>query len=189
MEIRSFLAFELGEEIIKTLSRSSRDLKKYLPDVRWIKAGNIHLTVVFLGNIHLNDIAALGKEVKKVCRRHGPFKMFLNGLGMFGSQRSPRVIWVGLDGDIRQMGYFRNALNKHLKPYGVKRENRPFKPHLTLGRFKKGAWSSGSLNQVLEEFKNLESPEIILSELALFRSDLTPEGAVYTRLEAWPMAG
>jgi 2'-5' RNA ligase len=189
MEIRSFLAFELGEEIIKIISRSSRDLKKHLPDARWIKAGNIHLTVVFLGNVHSNDIAALGKEVKKVCRRHGPFKIFLNGLGMFGSQRSPRVIWIGLDGDIRQMGYFRNALNQHLKPYGVKREKRPFKPHLTLGRFKKGAGSSGSLNQILEEHKTIKSPELMLKELVLFKSDPTPAGAVYTRLDAWPMAG
>ena len=85
------------------------------------------------------------------------------------------------------MGLLRDALQDALAPFGIQRETRPFRPHLTLGRFRKQGRMSRSLEEVLARHRDVSSPECTLFELVLFRSDLRPTGAVYTSLERFPL--
>ncbi len=187
MEIRSFLAFELPEEIKKIVSRVSGEMKKSPLDMRWVKVDNIHLTVIFIGGISTDLLDDLGKKVSKVCQKHGPFNIRLRGAGVFSNRRNPRVLWLGLDGNIDKMGWFRNSLQKRLEPFGIKKEKRRFNPHLTLGRFRKGSKSGIHLDDLLLNYEDLNSRVCTLGELILFKSDLKPGGAVYTRLNSWTL--
>jgi len=189
MEIRSFLAFELPGPIKNKMSEVSRDIKHFPLDARWVKVDNIHLTVVFLGQIEESNIPQMRESVASVCREYGPFHVSLKNVGIFGSRRNPRVLWMGLDGHIERMSRFRNTLQKVLAPFGVTQERRTFKPHLTLGRFRKGSRSGAQLDEILAKYEGLSSPICQLSELFLFKSDLKPHGAVYTPLHTWPMTG
>ncbi len=185
MEIRSFLAFELPQDVKRIIREVSRAGKELPLDLRWVKPDNIHLTVVFMGNVSEDKVQPIGETVKEVCARFEPFDARPETLGFFGSRRHPRVLWIGLYGDIKPMGHFRNALQKKLKPFGIKTEKRPFRPHLTLGRFKKGARPWPHLDQMISEYSNLKGQSCSLGELVLFKSDLKPGGAVYTKLSAW----
>jgi len=187
MKIRSFLAFELPEEFKRLISRTSGEMKKSSLDIRWVKVGNIHLTVIFIGDMATEHLDPMGKSISEVCQEHDPLNIAINGAGVFSSRRNPRVLWIGLDGEIDRMAAFRDALQKKLKPYGIKKEKRPFNPHLTLGRFRKGAKSGVHLDNLLLAYKDLTGPACTLRELALFKSDLKPGGAVYTKLNAWPL--
>ena len=189
MEIRSFLAFELPEEIKNIVSRVSDEARKSPLDLRLVRPGNIHLTVVFMENILSEHLSGIGEAAARVCHRYGPFDISLKGTGAFGSRRNPRVLWIGLEGGIKRMAYFRDSLQKHLKPFGIKEERRPFKPHLTLGRFRRGSGVSAHLNEFLLKYQDLTSPVCPLDELVLFKSDLKPGGAVYTMLNVWPLDG
>jgi len=189
MEIRSFLAFEMPVKIREIVSRTLKEMKRLPLDVRWVRAEHIHITVVFMGNIFEDDIMPISNAVSKTCKRYGPFKVSLTGYGIFGSLRNPRVLWIGLDGDLARMSYFRNSLQKGLKPFGTKQEKRRFKPHLTLGRFRKGTGSVVDMDDLLSEYQNISSPTCAVEELILFRSELSPGGAVYSRLKTWPLAG
>jgi len=191
MVIRSFLAFEIPEEIKKTVSFIYEGLKaSSLEGVRWVKQENIHLTVVFMGNINEKDIDAIGRAVEKTCNKYAPFRIKAKGAGVFSSLRNARVLWIGVEGDIERMTYFRESLQKKLKAFGIKREdNKRFSPHLTVGRFKKGFNQPDKLREVIERFKDVLSPEAVLNELALFKSELRPDGAVYTKLNSWPLRG
>jgi len=189
MAIRSFLAFDLPPEIRRTIARVSGDLRKSSLDVRWVKVENIHLTVVFMGNIKTEDITAIGDGVQEVCLNSGPFDISLKGLGSFPNPRNPRVLWIGLDGDLERMSHFRDALQKQLKPFGIKEEKRKFKPHLTLGRFWKHKRGDSQLDELILRYHDLEDPVFSLNELSMFRSDLKPGGAEYTKLELWPLSG
>jgi 2'-5' RNA ligase len=184
MEIRSFLAFRLPGEIQAIVSRVSEDAKRSSMDARWV-----HLTVVFLGSILLENVEPIGEVVTRVCQRHGPFHILLRGVGQFGGRRDPRVLWIGLEGDIERMGHFRDGLLKRLKPFGIKQETRKFRPHLTLGRFGKGPRSGSCLDDFLSRYRDLTSPLCTLGELTLFKSELKPGGAVYSVLKAWPLDG
>jgi 2'-5' RNA ligase len=87
------------------------------------------------------------------------------------------------------MTCFRDALQKHLKPFGIKREKRPFRPHLTIGRFRKGARPGTPLDELLSKYQELTSPVCALKGLTFFRSDLKPGGALYSELKTWPLVG
>ena len=189
MEIRSFLAFELPEEIKGIVSRVSGEMKKSPLDVRWVNVDNIHLTVIFIGNMSEDRLAGVDRVVKDVCHNYGPFDISLSSAGLFSSRRNPRVLWIGLAGDIERMSLFRNSMQESLKPFGIKVEKRRFNPHLTLGRFRKGAKSGVHLDEILLRYRTLDSPVRSIGELVLFKSDLKPDGAVYTKLNAWPLAG
>ena len=189
MEIRSFLAFELPREIKRIVSHVSQEMKSFPLDVRWTKVENIHLTIVFMGNIETDQLGPMGEAIKGACRSYAPFNTSLNGAGVFGSRRNPRVLWVGLKGDIERMSLFRDLLQEQLGPFGIKEERRPFKPHLTLGRFRRGGARGAHVDDLLSPYHDLSSPFCAIKELALFKSDLRPGGPIYTRLNTWPLCG
>ena len=88
------------------------------------------------------------------------------------------------------MSRFRDALQRGLEPFGVRSEKRPFRPHLTLGRIRKGRGGGRrEVNALLRTYQDLTSADWPLAELVLFKSDLRPSGAVYTKLKAWPLSG
>ena len=189
MEIRSFLAFELPESVKKIVTRISGEIRKSALDVRWVRPEFIHLTVVFMGPVYSEQIAPMAERLKAVCSNHRPFRISLKPMGCFPNSRNPRVIWLGLDGDLERMSCFRDELQQALSPFGIKEEDRAFRPHLTLGRFKKPGKGRMELDQLLAAYRDLSSPACTLDELVLFRSDLKPGGAVYTKMLSWPLSG
>ena len=189
MEIRSFLAFELPEEIKGIISGVSGDLKKSALNIRWVKVSNIHLTIIFMGNMSPLVLEQMVRPISDACLGYGPFDIALKGMGVFSSRRNPRVLWVGLDGHMERLANFRDTLQSCLSPFGIKKEKRPFNPHLTLGRFRKGPKPGARLDDLLTEYENLTGPVCPLRELVLFKSDLKPGGAIYTKLKIWPLTG
>jgi len=189
MDIRSFLAFELPPAIQEVLAEISGEGRSAPLNIRWVRVPNIHLTVVFMGNVQENHIGRIGEIVGSLCRRHAPFQIQLRGIGMFGNRRIPRVVWAGLTGDTDLMGSLRDDLQRDLAPLGIQEERRPFKPHLTLGRFRKGAAYDSRLDQFLSRHRDFDGPECTLGELVFFRSDLRPGGSEYTRIAAWALEG
>jgi 2'-5' RNA ligase len=189
MEIRSFLAFELPEDIKTIVTRVSGEIRKSSLDVRWVRPESIHLTLVFMGGVRSEQIPSMGESLGAVCANHGSFSISLKPMGCFPNSRNPRVIWLGLDGDLERMSRFRGDLQAALSPFGIKEEERAFRPHLTLGRFKQPAKRPTELEQMLAKHRDLSSPACTLDELVLFRSDLKPGGAVYTKLLSWRLSG
>jgi 2'-5' RNA ligase len=189
MGIRSFLAFELPQDIKQIVTRVSGETRKSSLDVRWVRPEFIHLTVVFMGDIESEQIPPMGESLSAVCSHHSPFRISLKPMGCFPNSRNPRVIWLGIDGDLDRMSRFRDDLQRALSSFGIKEEDRAFRPHLTLGRFKKPGKRQMELEQLLATYRDLSSPACTLSELVLFRSDLKPGGAMYTKILSWPLSG
>jgi 2'-5' RNA ligase len=189
MGIRSFLAFELPDDMKKVVLLVSGQMQEARLEVRVLRAQSIHLTLVFLGDVRREELDAIRQEVSRTCSDFGPFHVSIKAAGVFPNPRRPNVMWAGIEGDLERMALFRDALEACLLPFGVKQEKRAFRPHLTLGRFRKGARGDAGLVRFLTEHETLVSPVCRLDELILFKSDLKPSGAVYTRLQAWPLMG
>jgi 2'-5' RNA ligase len=187
MAIRSFLAFELPPGIKDMVTRVSEEVMRSSLNVRWVNVDNIHLTVVFMGNIRSEDIPEMGEAIAEVCSGFGPFDISLKGLGVFPNARRPRVLWLGLNGDIEKMASLRDRLQEMLRPFGIKEEKRTFKPHLTLGRFRTPGKMAPGLEDIIARYKGLESPICRMGELILFMSELKPGGAEYTKIKSWPL--
>jgi RNA 2',3'-cyclic 3'-phosphodiesterase len=187
--IRSFLAFELPSQIRQVLLRVHDELKRLPLDVRWVRPEGIHLTVVFMGDVREEDMAPIIEGVGEASLPYGPFSMALQGMGCFPNSRNPRVLWLGVESDLERMSQFRDDLQQKLLPFGIPSEARAFRPHLTLGRFKKPGKKEAALEELLLKHRGLTSPVCSLNELVLFKSDLKPGGAVYTKTASWGLRG
>ncbi len=187
MGIRSFLAFELPREIREQIGAVSRELGKLTLPVRWAKVERIHLTVIFLGSVDEEKIDEIKEKVSPVVKRFSTFKTRLNGVGAFPNWRRPRVIWIGLNGEIERLSNLRDELQQELEGLGFRPEKRPFRPHLTIGRFKGVVDRDEELKWILDRYHDFTSGLGDLNELVLFKSDLKPDGPVYTRMASWPL--
>ena len=187
MGIRSFLAFELPVEIREQIRVISKELKKTALPVRWVKADNIHLTILFLGSVDEDTIGDIEEKVNVVVKGFSAFKTKLSAVGAFPHWKRPRVIWIGLNGDIGRLSNLKNELQEELKVLGFIPEKRPFRAHLTLGRFKGPIDRDEDMKWILDRYRDINSDMYQVNELILYKSDLKPDGPVYTKMATWPL--
>ena len=186
--IRAFLAIDLPEEIRDRIRGIQDRLKTNLKGVRWIRPEGIHLTLKFLGNISKNDILNISGMIEKQTKYVGPLMLKVGTVGTFPNLKRPRVLWLGIGGETEQLITLQKKIDAALEDCGFKRETRTFRPHLTLGRIKSPKGTSG-LSQAIEDGKNFAAGSFHAACLALFKSDLTPKGAIYTKLAHSPFGG
>ena len=185
--LRVFIAFELPSPIVQNLETLTRELKQDGLKLRWVKPNNIHLTLKFLGEVPQQDIAAIEAAMSRVSGVAAPsaLRFALQGMGVFPNMRRPRVLWVGIGGDLEALDRLFKAVDAHLADAGFAAEQRAFKPHLTLARIPDREKSWGSPHQLLQAIENrgkFVSDPFECRQLTLFKSDLRPTGAQYTVL-------
>ncbi|MCX5837113.1 MAG: RNA 2',3'-cyclic phosphodiesterase [Deltaproteobacteria bacterium] len=187
--IRAFLALDPPEEILREIARVQNRLQKLIHgDVRWVRPESIHLTLKFFGDISENAVANISAAAGKAAAAVGPFDLAIGGAGVFPDMNRPRIIWLGMNGDVVRLLTFQQELERALQEIGFPREERPFRPHLTLGRIKSPKGLIG-LEEALGKGETHTAGRFVASGLSLFKSDLTPRGAIYTRLAGYPFAG
>ena len=184
-EIRSFVAIELPEEVKNRLVRLRGGLeRKEHAFVKWVEPGGIHLTLKFLGNISPELVTEITGAIKESSEGISPFRLELSGLGAFPNLRQPRVVWAGIYGDVDKLLRLQHNVDSALSSLGFAKEARPFTPHLTLARIKQGAPFTQLKNfGELVMSSNFEMGySFKVKTVDLMRSQLTPKGAIYTRI-------
>lgn len=180
--MRAFIAVEIPIEIRDGLTEICRQLKKSGADARWVKPKHTHLTLRFLGNeVPAQIVEAIGGSLHDRLTQIEQFGITIGGLGAFPNAAKPRVVWIGIephDGPLREL---HDAVEEAVEKAGWSREDRPFTPHLTLGRIKSQS-QIGKLRQVLEKGTNVAIGHMIVKSVALVRSELKPSGPVYETL-------
>ena len=163
--MRAFLAIPLPPPLCEELAAVGRGID----GLRAQRAGTIHLTIRFLGEI--DDADAVAAAAAGVASRHAPFDLRLKGLGAFPDARRPRVVWVGLAEGAEPAGALARDVERAVVGLGLPREDRPFSAHVTLGRFRGRPRRPPPLDPD-REFGRARADRLIL-----YRSTLTPEGA------------
>lgn len=181
MKIRSFIAIELGDKEKRSLELIQNKLKRELPPVKWVKPAAMHLTLKFLGYVEEDWIPRIVESMDSAARGCRPFRMKLSGIGAFPNSKKPRVIWVGIREESGALKRLAEELEKLLSGIGLEPEERPFSPHLTLGRVKERG-GGNAFEGVLTVFKDRDAGEAQVDEISLMRSDLTPKGPIYSAL-------
>ncbi len=187
MEIRSFLAFDLPPDIKNEVKSIYTVLKKSGLEAAWVRPDTIHITLVFTGNVKEECIQNIISGIDSVTVFHGSIEISLSGMGVFPNTSRPRVLWLGLDGNIKGLAALKSDLESSLESFGIKREERPFRPHLTLGRFRKPLQNTPLLKRLTAEYKDISGPKGTVNDLVFYKSDLKPAGSVYTRIHSWPL--
>lgn len=178
--IRLFIALPLPHEVEIELDRLLSLLRPKGPDVKWVPANNIHLTVKFLGDTDEKLAPKIKTAIDEISSQYRPFETALDQVGGFPNLQRPRVIWVGGSQELEAAQKMAHEIDLRMRELRFEKEKRPFKAHLTLGRVREGR-RVDALASYLESFK-LQSIPLRLDRLVLFKSTLTPKGSIYERL-------
>lgn len=178
--MRSFIAIELHETVKKILAEFQQEMKKCGPDVRWTRLDNIHLTLKFLGNIEEDKADTIAEKIKGACKGRSGFKIGITGTGVFPNDRSPRVLWAGIDLNDEIIA-LHEKIEDAMASVGFEREKRRFSPHLTLGRFRSPGGKQAALDK-LDSYREKIFGIMDVNSVLLMRSDLGPGGAKYTKI-------
>src|SRR6185295_11606101 len=115
---RLFVAVDLGTAVRRALDELERELKPLARDARWVAPENAHLTLAFLGSMEEARVPELSKALGPVAAGAAPFELRLQGGGAFGSSRKPRVLWVGVEGDVATLQALHGRTEAALQPFG-----------------------------------------------------------------------
>lgn len=187
-QVRTFIAIELSDEFKTQLAEAQARLKARSPgrSVKWVNPEGIHLTLKFLGNVPAGQIPAISGAIERAVAGHSAFDIHLAGLGCFPDLNRPRVIWVGMEGDLEALEALQRAVEKELHALGYPPEGRRFTAHLTLGRVRDDATPDERrrLGEAVRATVLESGAGLTVHQVSLMKSDLQPTGAVYTQLAA-----
>ena len=188
--LRAFIAVEIPPEIHQAIESKTAQLQAALDTslVRWVPADNIHLTLKFLGDVSPTNVEMLSQMLNVEVNQHATFVLKFEGLGAFPNPRRPRVIWIGIQAPA-ELEALQHGIEAAAATLGYPREGRPFSPHLTVGRVKQNVGSAGlqKIRSALEQTKIGALGTAQVNAVHLFKSDLKPSGAVYTKLFSAPL--
>jgi len=187
--IRAFLAIDPPEEIFREIIKIQERLKNAIQgDIRWVRPEGMHLTLKFFGYVYESDIENISRVVKDGVANMKALLLNVRNLGAFPSVNRPRVLWLGIDGDTNALISLQVEIDAGFQEYGFKKEDRPFRPHLTLARIKEPKGLIG-LAEAVKKNEDYIAGSFTVSGLTLFKSDLKPTGAIYTKLAHFPFPG
>ena len=180
--MRVFIAIDVPHEIRQRLAAMQDRLRQASNSARWVATDSIHITLKFVGEIPTKrrediDNAMTGLSWK-------PLSISVRRLGFFPGKRSPRVLWAGVE--CPTMESLATEVESRLVLAGFDRENRAFRPHLTLARTKESRLES-TLVKTAEPFVETEFGTFQADRVHLYQSTLQPGGSLYTKLKEYPL--
>lgn len=185
--IRAFWAIPLPDRIKKELKRVQDKLKESGVQLKRVRPESAHLTLKFLGPVEESIVGLMEAAVSGIFLKIRPFELTLSKPGVFPDRENPRVVWLGLKGDLESLSLLEVELESAMEGLGLPRRKRPIHPHLTLGRIrsrKENKRFLAALDQLQVVFRSFGVKEAIL-----YKSDLKPAGAVHTALLRFPFSG
>jgi 2'-5' RNA ligase len=188
---RLFIAIELPHDVLTKIGKVQNRLQGLAPEraARWTRPEGIHLTLKFLGDTPTTQLDDLRAALDAAVIGHAPFDLYAEQLGAFPDTHRPRVLWVGLHGDLDALRALQSAVEEHIAPLGVPPEGRGFQPHLTLARTASriSREDQAALGHVVEQAKLPRVASWHVQGVSLIRSQLQPSGSIYTQIGYSPL--
>jgi 2'-5' RNA ligase len=186
LSIRCFVALPVPIHISQALSDLQRRLRSELDSraLRWVNPEQIHLTMLFLGEVQHSRVDEMRSALKKACRDLEPIELEAHEIGCFPNARKPKVLWTGLHGDVQALQALQSRIARELQPFVERPDTKSFHPHLTLARVK---FEDKVLPSRLASVMNSHQMEPIpwtVREVLLMESVLRPEGPLYSVLQS-----
>ncbi len=186
-QIRSFIAIELPDELKSELVQLEARLKSGGQfRVKWVDPNGIHLTLKFLGDIAADRVEEIVGAMEEAARGISTFQLKVKGLGVFPNPKRAQVAWVGLSGEVDKLDQLQKCLEPSLASLGFAPESRRFTPHLTLARLRNQVSPDERqrFGQLIAATTFEAACAIEVDTISLIRSQLTREGAIYTRINS-----
>lgn len=180
-----FCAFELSESLRAQIDAHVQRVRDAVPDAAasWSRAENIHLTVKFFANVDQAKVPSISAAADRVVKEFSPIQIEVETTGVFPRASRPQVLWIGIDDPSGALSKLQQRLENELTREGFPKEDRAFRPHLTIARIRKPHNANRLAAAHLQmEFRTVA---LTLSELVLFRSELSSNGSKYTAISRY----
>ncbi len=185
--IRCFIAIEMPEPIQNQLVHIQGTLQKHIQKASWVKLGNIHLTLKFLGDVDPDDLESIREAIEAVTNRHRSFSLHIGGVGAFPNLARPRVIWAGVKIGAERVSALAQDINVALSHCGFALDTKKFNPHLTIARLKERIDLRPYTNQY-RQYDRIQGTGMTVDAISLIQSQLHPNGAIYSTLQSYLLA-
>jgi RNA 2',3'-cyclic 3'-phosphodiesterase len=188
--LRLFIALPIPELVKAELTRAQVELRRVAPGdgVRWVKAEQMHLTLSFLGQVESGRVEAVIAAARDACTGLAAFPLRAQEAGFFPEARRPRVVWTGLHDETGALAALQRTVVQAVGKFAEKAEDRPFRPHLTLGRVKSlRPAEARALAEAVAALSHRSFGEWTADKLAVMRSELHPSGSRYACLAEIPL--
>jgi len=186
--MRLFLAVDMPDFVRKSAGDLVRQMNIPAQKVRWVKEENLHITLKFLGETPMEKLDAVKEGAMAAAAGFGPIGVCVEGAGVFPNKIKPRIFWLGIKGDAASLARLAAALNAAMAKLGFESEDRPFSPHLTIGRVQVDS-VKGQVIRAAAACKDASLGSFTADRLFLYESVLGPGGPKYTALGEFPLAG
>ena len=188
--LRTFIAADIPPLIKKSIQVQVDNLRKFIGDssVRWVPVDHIHLTLKFLGDTLPSNLDLLRQTIRTQANSFSKIDITIGGLGSFPNSKRARVLLIGIQAPAALEALQRD-IDSACAEVGYQPETRPFSPHLTLGRIRRGISPSDQrkIHRALTEVKIDSLGTTRVDYIHLYKSELTPAGARYTKLFSAPL--
>lgn len=176
----------LPDEIRRAVNDTLQSLHTVHADVRWMAAESLHVTVKFLGDVSADQRTAIEAAIADAARMHAPFSITLGGVDAFPGLHRPRI-WILRVREDGALAALQRDVERLLALLGFGPEDRPFAPHVTIGRVRGRHGSTPAPPaSVPDEPLDLRVP---VTTIDLMKSETGAGGARYERLAAAPLSG
>ncbi len=186
---RTFIAVPLEEGVRAKIVGLQEELAQTGTDVKWVEPENLHVTLLFLGEVDLRDSVDICRAIHRVTATLPPFAMTVSGVGCFPNLRRPRTLWVGVAEGNQELVRLHDLIeNQLLQLGGYRREERGYTPHITLGRIKTDDVTA-ELRTGLKDRADWPGGRQTVREVHVMTSELRPTGPTYTVLSREKLQG
>lgn len=177
---RIFIAVRIVPE--EALSAMIASFRNGMPDdrIKWTDTGNIHITLAFPGNTEDSIIPAISRMLSEKCSAYEEFEIEIKGAGVFKSIADPRILWAGIERQ-EKLSALAHIVADGLNDLGIQLEDRPYNPHLTIGRIKH-ITDRESFTKLIAKYRDQKLQTIRVKEIILYESILKQTGPEYKPL-------
>ena len=179
--MRAFLGIGLPADVRESIVSAIAQVRSLHAPVAWTAPQNLHITLNFLGDILPERVAVVDRSMRAVASGIGPFSLTAEGGGAFPGTRNPRILWVGFLEPLELVRQLQQNMENALSGDGFPREDRPFHPHITVGRTR-GALPPAWGERFVQALSGKGFGVVPVSSFTLYESRLGPGGAAYTPL-------
>ncbi len=188
-KIRTFVAVAIRSDVRSAAADLIDDLRGAGAKVKWVDPQNLHVTLKFLGDVDAGQIHPVCQAVEQAVADAAPFEFEVRGAGAFPDTRRPRTVWLGIGQGSHELVALNERIEPPLKKLGFPKEARPFQPHLTIGRIRRGGPGVAELGKLIAERDDLAIGRTHVGEAIVFSSQLGRSGPTYEALGHAPLGG
>ncbi len=185
--MRLFVAVDLPEEYKRAIGEQINSYLGKYKGIRWVKGSQLHLTLKFLGHLSRDLLPGVEDALEKIAEKFTTFDLEIKGCGAFPAPSKGRVIWLGLAGEGDVLASLAKNVDLNMRRFGVEKEKRPFKSHITLARCKNPV----DVTLIVREWEDwlyaMNFDKFHLDDIVLYQSVLSPQGPTYYEVKRFSL--